>query len=357
MVALLFCLAGWSDRHIDRHTETCTDVKCSWDIARKESVPMKLNDIEHSLTSRVQPFENIFNPVCENNVQDAEIEMSLLNLVKGHETQIIEVLDSSDETESLPKSITEFAQDFLDNSCFLDHLRSEITQKDCDMIYSLTEGQDNQMWYDYRLGRITSSIIPLVYHYQGNDENNYILKLILDKNYSFSTLAMEYGKEREHLARNLYSTDCASKHDDVKIELSGLIINKELPHLGASPDAIVQCRCCGKGLVEIKSPYKYKNQTIEDITNDKRYHLIKDDQGEFKLKRTSNWYFQIQSQMAISNLQWCDFVLYLEGNVKTGKHKIHVERITFDQELWREVLKKVNIFYKQFVIPKLFQMQ
>jgi hypothetical protein len=41
-----------------------------------------------------------------------------------------------------------------------------------------------------------------------------------------------------------------------------------------------------------------------------------------KLKDTSNWYTQIQTQMAVANVQWCEFVLYIEGDVKNGKHKI-----------------------------------
>ncbi|VDI23596.1 Hypothetical predicted protein [Mytilus galloprovincialis] len=183
-------------------------------------------------------------------MSDVEFEAGLHNLIQGHDTQIIEVLDKSEDSLTMPKSIIESAEDFLENSSFLEYLKSKVNQDDCDQIYSLTEGQsDNQNWYEYRLGRITSSIIPLVYHYQGNDKNNYIVRQILDKNNNFSTPAMIYGKEREHLARDLYSKEYISEHEKAVVELSGLIINKDIPHLGASPDAIVNCKCCcGKAL-------------------------------------------------------------------------------------------------------------
>ena len=36
------------------------------------------------------------------------------------------------------------------------------------------------------------------------------------------------------------------------------------PHLGTSPDGIMQCTCCGKGVFEIKCPYNAKEYIISD---------------------------------------------------------------------------------------------
>ena len=43
-----------------------------------------------------------------------------------------------------------------------------------------------------------------------------------------------------------------SVHENFQIFDSGLWINKDFPYLGASPDGIVSCDCCGIGLCEIK---------------------------------------------------------------------------------------------------------
>ena len=164
-----------------------------------------------------------------------------------------------------------------------------------------------------------------------------------------------YGKERETLARNLYEKLYFAEHNGGKMKYSGLIIDASKPHLGASPDGILQCKCCGTGVLEIKCPYKFKNFTIDQIYSE-NYHIEKDENDCMKLKETSQWYTQVQTQMAVANVQWCDFVLYLEGDVKNGKHKIYNERIYFDESLWNSLFEKSKIFFENFVLPKFSEM-
>ena len=45
-------------------------------------------------------------------------------------------------------------------------------------------------------------------------------------------------------------------HKEFKTEVSGLYISHRFPFLGASPDRLTQCTCCGHGLLEIKCPYR-----------------------------------------------------------------------------------------------------
>ena len=42
------------------------------------------------------------------------------------------------------------------------------------------------------------------------------------------------------------------KHHDLSVMGSGLVINPECPFIGASPDVVINCTCCGKGVIEIK---------------------------------------------------------------------------------------------------------
>ena len=176
--------------------------------------------------------------------------------------------------------------------------------------------------------------------YRGNDPNNYVVKQILNTECtSFLTPAVQYGTEREPLARNIYEKMYNEQHTSGNVEITGLIVNPSFPHLGASPDGLVQCKCCGSGIIEIKCPYKYKNHTFDKICN-ANYLVKKDENGDLKLKENSSWYTQIQTQIAVSNVKWCDFVMYLEGEVKSGKHKIFTERIYFDDLLWSGMLEK-----------------
>ena len=54
-------------------------------------------------------------------------------------------------------------------------------------------------------------------------------------------------------------------HADLSVNGSGFVINSTWPHLGATPDGIVDCACCGKGVVEIKCPFCSHNEYVEAV--------------------------------------------------------------------------------------------
>ncbi|KAK3091881.1 hypothetical protein FSP39_023407 [Pinctada imbricata] len=362
VVALLFSLAQWSERHTDRNTETCTDRKCVWDVPRKVSMPKLLDEIELSSNrSRVLPLESMYDPTVKQS--NSEIEKMVFNLVADTDAQILEVLDT-DETNvndtilqtNVPETLKDFMVNFKQGELLsvFGYLSSCTSEIYCTEINKLTVDQsESSEWYKYRHGRITSSIMHNACHYKGSDPDNYVVKQIMNtEQSSLSTPAVLYGKEREPLARSIYEKMYMNEHKSSRVALSGLIINASYPHLGASPDGVVQCKCCGLGILEIKCPYKFKNHTFDQICKEK-YYIQKDENGCLKLKENSNWYTQIQTQMAVSNAMWCDFVLYLEGDVKNGKHKIYTERIYFDKLLWNCLHEKSKTFFEKFVVPKL----
>ena len=42
-------------------------------------------------------------------------------------------------------------------------------------------------------------------------------------------------------------------HQEFKVSESGFFISQIHSHIGASPDGLVQCLCCGEGVYEIKA--------------------------------------------------------------------------------------------------------
>ena len=60
-----------------------------------------------------------------------------------------------------------------------------------------------------------------------------------------------------------------NRHPDFSLSVSGLVVNPAWPFLGASPDGIINCTCCGMGVLEIKCPFTCKDQSffIRTITN------------------------------------------------------------------------------------------
>ena len=105
---------------------------------------------------------------------------------------------------------------------------------------------------------------------------------------------------------------------NVQISLCGLVLSQEHTYLGASPDFLVTCDCCGKGVVEVKCPFKHKDS---DITQDRPAFL----DANWLSKKNHAYFAQVQGQMAIVGRDWCDFVVY------TPQKQV-IQRIIFDQE-------------------------
>ena len=63
------------------------------------------------------------------------------------------------------------------------------------------------------------------------------------------------------VARDQYEALHAVQHTDSVCQASGLFLSIEYPMLDASPDGLVQCMCCGEGLVEIKCPYTLRESS------------------------------------------------------------------------------------------------
>lgn len=66
------------------------------------------------------------------------------------------------------------------------------------------------------------------------------------------------------------------------------------PYLGASPDGLVKCACCGPGLVEIKCPWCAKDATsLEDVAE----HFLQRGLAGLELSKEHPYYMQCQLQM------------------------------------------------------------
>ena len=106
------------------------------------------------------------------------------------------------------------------------------------------------------------------------------------------------------------------------------------------------CHCCGKGLLEIKCSPKYKDKSPIEFCPENSYHLYLDENNKVCLKYDSPWYIQIQGQMGLCKMKWCDFVFYTTKG-------IYVERIYFDDDVHKQIVNKSMRFYEKYVINKL----
>lgn len=114
-------------------------------------------------------------------------------------------------------------------------------------------------------------------------------------------------------------------HDSFECHPAGLIVHTDYPHLGASPDGLIACSCCGDGLLEIKCPFKHREQHPDQVV-DSSFCLHKIESTTM-LKRSHNYFIQIQGQMVICQKEYCDFVCWT-------RQGIHIERISYDPEVF-----------------------
>ncbi len=74
-----------------------------------------------------------------------------------------------------------------------------------------------------------------------------------------SNAAYRWGCEHEDKALQEYEHKCMTKHSNFELTQSGFVIDEGKPLIVASPDGCTKCTCCGKGLVEVKCTYCFKN--------------------------------------------------------------------------------------------------
>ncbi|KAG5863323.1 hypothetical protein JTB14_025937 [Gonioctena quinquepunctata] len=70
--------------------------------------------------------------------------------------------------------------------------------------------------------------------------------------YQFKSKATEWGLHYEDDALQAYKLEQMENHTNLKVQKAGFYVDSDDNYLGASPDAMVSCDCCGNGCVEVK---------------------------------------------------------------------------------------------------------
>ncbi len=200
------------------------------------------------------------------------------------------------------------------------------------------------LWFEHRKGRVTASQFGAVHRARLDSPPKALVKSILEREPSPKVAALEWGINNEPRARKEYITAVHATHFGFKVENTGLHVNPEFPHLGASPDGLVSCSCCGNGLLEVKCPYSKRQMSPADSCDGDFY--LKPTENGLKLARTHKYYYQVQGQMAICKRSYCDFVCWTPLG-------IHIERIQWDPTHWDEVKPHLDHFFLSVVLPKL----
>ncbi|CAG2195530.1 unnamed protein product [Mytilus edulis] len=159
---------------------------------------------------------------------------------------------------------------------------------------TIYQGQ-TKLWHKVRQHRLTSSIFKDVCGRKADFEK--LAERFLNKK-NIQTAAMKFGIEHESAAAKLYSDITGNN-----VYLCGFVMNPSVPHLGSSPDRKVYDPNTVPmyGLLEIKCPDK---DSFQDCP-----YLKKNNDNTYKLKHVHKYYYQIIGQLALTGMQWCDFLV------------------------------------------------
>lgn len=228
----------------------------------------------------------------------------------------------------------------------------------------LTRGQStNQHWFNWRKNRITASMAHRIAHCRfvngkSRAPPTSYLAAITGEGQTVQTRAMSWGVQMEaEVVRRYQRLKSAALGWSVSVQDCGLFIDAQRPWLAASPDGIVTDSRTGQWLLslEVKCPYKHRHRRVEDACRDDPAFCleIQDEDGRetggsmvYRLKTSHSYYTQIQVQLAVTGLRQADLAVF------TLK-EMAIVPVTFDPNLWEEMVSKLETFYRDAVLPHL----
>ena len=213
-------------------------------------------------------------------------------------------------------------------------------------LYDITKAQSDCLdWYEQREGRITSFTAHSVLHTDIQNPSKSLLKSICfpDKK-ELRVPAVLWGKEHEKDALKDYEQTMKTmvpQHINWSCQKAGLLVDTDLPFIGASADGVTLCDCHGKRVIEVKCPYSFRDKTLQEFLADPNCYIQNN-----KLRTNHKYYTQVQMQMYIHDVQQCDFVVWSPKFTLI----VYVHR---DNVFCEKLITTCISFYRKCVLPEL----
>ena len=356
---LFYLMASW-----DKTQQTsCTSQPCSWlaPSTKRKGQPLSETDFTNPLTKfKKGKKQTVVQQELGPGPSDTEKETFLENLAAAcPSASILKVWPGYAQPEVDPALPLDMAS--LYDSTLVGLPISTLEQKAADVLNSLTcseEQRDNAQsltmeqskcrdWFRLRVGRVTASNLKKCLATDPETPAPSVLGSVCTSDRaSVKTPAIVWGKEKEEAALQEYVSTQGHYHEGFKMEGSGLWVCCEAPYMAGSPDGLVGCVCCGRGVVEVKCPYVFRDCTVQEFLTDKKSFMSMHDDGVAYLHRSHPYFYQVQAQMFVCDVTYCDFVVH------TNRFTL-IERVQLDRSFMANCLHKVKVFMTKAVLPQL----
>lgn len=360
--------------------QTCTDVPCQWNQTFTTSVEAApIADINFytdtatkkiSQTNRKREFSGApnINKLLES-ISKKNNKVVGLSLFKDYQKGFISD-DAIATVKKLPSVLTELynpSHKSLNEAELYSKIETIIPtliikDEEANYLEQATRNQaDSLVWHQHRIGRITGSVIYSLAHTSKQNPSKSLIKKICYQNTGkINTPAICWGREKESIALLAYfnalsdpdyvgDSLCINSslviHENFEMSECGLKVKQNEPWFGASPDSVVSCNCCGKGVVEVKCPFSCKDKSLQEVIKSKTFYIKK--KGLFfELSNNHAYYYQVQHEMYVFGVSYCDFVVW------TPKEFI-VAQVPADNEFMKTLTNKCFDLWKTIILPEL----
>lgn len=357
----------------------CTSIPCSWNKSTRKNVqPSRIADMNIRQDSRLKKSYTLIQSASKINSEskrqfdprrfdERTVSGDAISVLLGkiHSTKptavVFKTLPKTHSENELPATIPDLAKSHkskggLTNN-FLETLSLSFTDSAVNTLEVNTRAQaDNQEWIEQRKGRLTSSIHHDIYTKMAtlnkggkNKKVSPLIAKVFGKSKDVSNLpALKWGREMEKKALNDFTLEETLKHTNFTVSNCGLFVKKDRPYISCSPDAMCVCRCCGKATIEIKCPFVLANPQRSVQNGYKDVSFLELNNDKLQIKKTHQYYTQIQAQMAITGCKRAYFVVWSPAG------KPFIELLSFDSCHWQMILQSLIQFYSAYVLDFLF---
>jgi hypothetical protein len=328
-----------------------TSSLCKWnDMSRRKAEPAPLSCIDFK---RPKYGDDVRQPLTKSSTSISTCGTLDFNALKRIQPNAaIFTLLEVKVAPQVPKTIKDSIKSLQYNKMTPDEILSSLSEQlSIELVSNLEQmtvkQSQSSLWSKHREGRVTSSRMHRVFTLRDTTERSAMVDEILHHK-RFSTSATKYGLDMEAFARKTYQKYHTILHDNFLCLESGLVLNKKYPHLGSSPDGIVQCSCCGKGCLEIKCLKTFENGVPQPDSLIAKSNADYPINENFELKKTHKFYTQVQGHLLICNLEYCDLYLWSKSS------SVGV-RVYKDDTFIDKMLKKLTLEYKRYILPAIIE--
>ena len=278
----------------------------------------------------VEP-ESDLNVVCTETVTSCNIPSTVLELSAACKS----------ETASFEEFSTSFTKKF------------KITAEEAKHLEKITREQsDSEVWREHRKGRVTASNAKVftakVVDNKVSGKVSSSIKTALGYYFPAKTKALEWGIQREAATCKLVFDQMKKNHKGLKCTGCGIFVSSDYPHISATPDRLLDCKCCGKIPLEVKNPWSGRYMSIEQYLELKCSCLFMRN-GHVILRPKHPYYYQVQTHMLATGCKSCVFC------VNTWHKKgLHIEVIHHDDTVMQEIVTKSLVFFNSVILPELY---